>query len=514
MINSDHTIGAVGGSNPTTSQPVQPQSQETGEGARFGRTVSTGDSNNIVSVRTPNLSHSQTVRSATLSPDGRFVKVDNVDEKAILSNITSPNSVSPHDVSSKGTQWAADEADLKVWQEGRSTKPRKMKKKKKCSGSADKPFSGVSLVASRYHGNPNYHTVQGQQVMDKNPESRYCQRSTGASASPDVPATDDDSWSFQLSAGPESGKVYLTRPKFRPLYMTPLVDIGANLVKDSFNLPRVIAEASRAGVGSIMVTGTSISASKKAQKLVDQWSEPSAKATEACGFSDSPPCSLYYTVGCHPHHAKNFHRDGGIREMREILEQGDRHCIAVGECGLDYDRKWSSPEVQRTVFRKQLALAAELKKPLFLHERLAHDDFMGILADYINQLPSPAMACVHCFTGNSEQLQAYLDLGCSIGITGWIGDKRNKDLVKALRSVSWETLRERLMVETDAPFLEPYLVMPPRLEHRRGGKRENDNEPANLPYVIHALSQVLRVDGEEIAAATTDNARRIFSLGD
>lgn len=127
MINSNNTTGTVGGSNPNTSQPVQPQLQEAGEGARFGRTVSTGDSNNILSVRTPDFSHSQTGRSTTSSPDGRFVKVD--DEKAILPNITSPSSVSPHGVSSKGTQWAADEADLKVWQEGRS-KPRKMKKRR------------------------------------------------------------------------------------------------------------------------------------------------------------------------------------------------------------------------------------------------------------------------------------------------------------------------------------------------------------------------------------------------
>ncbi|WP_422137358.1 TatD family hydrolase [Endozoicomonas sp. ALC020] len=457
MINSNNTTGAVGGSNPITSQPVQPQPQEAGEGACFGRTASTA-------------------------------------------------------FSSKGTQWAADEADLKVWQEGRS-KPRKMKKKKKGSGSADKPSSGVFPVAFRYLGNPNYPAVQGQQVLDQGLESRYCQRSSEAAASPDAPARDDEASGFQLAARPESGKVNLTRPRFKPLYTTPLVDIGANLVKDCFDLPQVLAEASRAGVGSIMITGTSISASKKAQKLVAQWPKPSAKAAEACGFLDSSPCSLYYTVGCHPHDAKNFHREGGIREMRKILKQGDRHCIAVGECGLDYDRKWSFPDVQRTVFTEQLELAAELKKPLFLHERLAHDDFIGILKDHINQLPSPAMACVHCFTGNSEQLQAYLDLGCSIGITGYIGDKRNEDLVKALRSVGWETLRERLMVETDAPFLEPYLVMPERLENRRGGRRRNDNEPANLPYVVHALSQVLGVDGEEIAAATTDNARRIFSLG-
>lgn len=428
--------------------------------------------------------------------------------------ITSPNSVPPHDAGSKGTHWVADEADLKVWQEGRSTKSRKIKKKKRCPGSADKPFPGVSPVASRYLGKPDYNPVPGQQVMDKGLESRYCQPSTEVSASLDAPARDDECSHFQYAARPELGKLYLTRPRYRPQYMTPLVDIGANLVKECFDLPQVVADASRAGVGRIMITGTSISASQKAQKLVDQWPEPSANATESCGFSDSSPCSLYYTVGCHPHHARDFHRDGGIRQLRKILEQGDSHCIAVGECGLDYDRRWSSPEVQRTVFRKQLALAAELKKPLFLHERLAHDDFVGILADHINQLPSPAMACVHCFTGNSEQLQAYLDLGCSIGITGWIGDNRNKDLVKALRSVGWEALRDRLMVETDAPFLKPYLVMPQRLEHRRGGKRANDNEPANLPYVIHALSQVLGVDGEEIAAATTDNARRIFSLGD
>ncbi len=440
----------------------------------------------------------------------------------IPANITSSNSVSSHDVNSKGTQVAVGESDLEVWQEGSSSKARKIKKKKRRSGSSAKPSSGVSPVASRYLGNPDCNAVQGQQAMsDKGLKSRFCQSSTGAAASSDAPARGRDSSGFQLAARPGLSKVYLTPPESRPRYKVPLVDIGANLVGHRFeDLPRVIADASRAGVGSIMITGTSIPVSKKAQKEVDRWllqSPHSTKATEACASTDSSRCSLYYTVGCHPHKARDFKKDGGIPEMKKILERGDSRCIAVGECGLDYVREWSSPKnVQREVFREQLVLAAQLQKPLFLHERGAHEHFIEILADHINQLPSPAMACVHCFTGNIEELQAYLDLGCSIGITGWIGSTRNKALVAALRSVGWEALRDRLMVETDAPFLKPYLVMPPQLDHRPGGrgKRENDNEPANLPYVIHTLSQVLGVDGEEIAAATTENARRIFSLAD
>ncbi|WP_422462158.1 TatD family hydrolase [Endozoicomonas sp. ALB115] len=436
-------------------------------------------------------------------------------------NITSSNPVSSHDVSNEGKQAAANESDLKVWQEGSSSKARKTKKKKSRSGASDKPFSGASPCASRYLDNPAYPAVQEQQTRpDRGLKSRHCQRSTKTAASPDVTARGRDSSDFQLVARPELSKANLTPAEFRPRYKTPLVDIGANLIGHRFDdLSRVIADASRSGVGRIMITGTSIALAKKVQKTVDKWlkqSPHSTRAAGACASADSSRCSLYYTVGCHPHKARNFKQDGGIPEMEKIIERGGSHCIAVGECGLDFVREWSPKNVQRDVFREQLELAVQLKKPLFLHERGAHKQFIEILTDYINQLPSPAMACVHCFTGNSEQLQAYLDLGCSIGITGWIGNTRNKDLVGALRSFGWEALRDRLMVETDAPFLKPYLVMPRQPDHGSGGrgKRQRDNEPANLPYVIHALSQVLGVDGEEIAAATTENARRIFSLVD
>ncbi|MGI2029813.1 TatD family hydrolase [Endozoicomonas acroporae] len=431
----------------------------------------------------------------------------------IPANITSSNPASSHDVSCEGKHAAADESDLKVWQEGSSSKAWKNKKKK--------GRSGASPCASRYLDNPDYPAVQEPQTRpDRGLKSRHCQRSTKTAASPDVTARGRDSSDFQLAARSELSKVKLTPAEFRPRYKTPLVDIGANLVGHRFgDLSRVIANASRSGVGRIMITGTSIALAIEAQKAVDKWLKQSPHATGAagaCASADSSRCSLYYTVGCHPHKARNFKQDGGIPEMKKIMERGGSHCIAVGECGLDFVREWSPKNVQRDVFREQLELAVQLKKPLFLHERGAHKQFIEILTDYVNQLPSPAMACVHCFTGNSEQLQAYLDLGCSIGITGWIGNTRNKDLVGALRSVGWEALRDRLMVETDAPFLKPYLVMPRQPDQLRGarGKGQSDNEPANLPYVIHALSQVLGVDGEEIAAATTENARRIFSLVD
>ncbi|WP_257266910.1 TatD family hydrolase [Endozoicomonas sp. ONNA2] len=418
----------------------------------------------------------------------------------IPGNITSTgSSVSSNDLGSKGAQAATDESDLQVWAEGRS-KARKIKpKKKRRSDSSGKSFSGAALCA---YNNPGHSNVQG--LFDKGLESRHCQRSTGAAATSDTPARRHSD--VRLAARPGSNKVLLNRPESRPQYKAPLVDIGANLAGHKFgNLPLVIANAVSAGLGSIMITGTSIAVSKMAQETVNNWLHDGLHSSKAS--SDSSRCALYYTVGCHPHNARDFQKDGGIAEMRKILERGGSHCIAVGECGLDYDRDWSPPpKVQIDVFEEQLELAAELKKPLFLHERKAHDDFIKSLKKYINQLPSPIMACVHCFTSNSEHLKAYLDLGCSIGITGWVGGNNNKDLVDALSSVGWHALRDRLMVETDAPFLKPYQVMPK--------SSDSKNEPANLPYVVHALSQVLSVDGEEIAAVTTENARRIFSLGD
>ncbi len=415
----------------------------------------------------------------------------------------------------------SDRSDLgEDWQWAGKSGARKGKKKKR-SGFAGKSVAGYPPCAARHHKNLNLGSAEGQQaVAEIGLQFQFSRPSTEASLQPTEATRGNDSTGFQLA--PARGiKVTLTPLAARPRYDTPLTDIGANLVKNERfpNLPEVLAEAVRSGVGTIIITGASIPLSRQARNIVMRRQKPSSvpdrvtdQATAAGASSAAPRCSLYYTVGCHPHHAKDFLKHGGILAMKEILERDRGRCVAVGECGLDYEHEYSPVEDQSDVFEQQLALAVEMQKPLFLHERKAHDDFKKMLGDYIEQLPAKKMACVHCFTGNSEALQNYIDMGCSIGITGWIAGDKNRDLVEALQTVGWDVLRDRLMIETDAPFLCPFQVMSPEDNPRMDFKKRMDNVPANLPYVVYALSEVLGVDPEEIAAATSRNAREIFLL--
>ncbi|WP_448217325.1 TatD family hydrolase [Endozoicomonas sp. 2B-B] len=400
------------------------------------------------------------------------------------------------------------------------SRARKGKKKKR----SDKSVADYPPCAARHRTNPSQGAAQGQQALvNIGLKFRYRQNSTLAGLQRTDSDRGDASTGSQLIPAKKGAKVKLKSLLERPRYDTPLIDIGANLVGNSRfqNLHAVVADAARSGVGTIILTGSSIPVSRQVQNEVMKWGKPfpvSGRETDqamAIGdSSDALRCSLYYTVGCHPHDARDFLKDGGIPAMKKMLKKDRKRCIAVGECGLDYNRKYSPVEDQKEAFRQQLALAVEMKKPLFLHERDAHDDFKEILVDYIEQLPVKKMACVHCFTGNSEALQDYIDLGCSIGITGWIAGGCNRDLVEALRTVGWDVLRDRLMIETDAPFLCPFQVMPRKDNPVKGSKKRVDNVPANLPYVVHALSVILGVDAEEIAAATTRNAREIFTIFD
>jgi TatD DNase family protein len=172
--------------------------------------------------------------------------------------------------------------------------------------------------------------------------------------------------------------------------------------------------------------------------------------------------------------------------------------VAIGECGLDYNRNFSPPDVQRRWFESQVQLACELDMPLFLHERDATSDQVEILKHYRNDFPA---AVIHCFTGDADALRAYLDLDLHIGITGWICDERRghhlHELVKDI------TLN-RLMIETDAPYLMPRTIKP-RPKTRR-------NEPMNLPHVLATIAKCLGKTESEIAAATSATATVFFGL--
>jgi len=259
-----------------------------------------------------------------------------------------------------------------------------------------------------------------------------------------------------------------------------LIDIGSNLTHESFAPDRdaVLARARGAGVLRQVVTGADLTSSVRAAAL-----------------ADAHPAELSCTAGVHPHHALSF--DAGRREELYELLQGP-HVVAVGECGLDYYRNFSPPAVQRSAFVAQLEVASVVRKPVFLHQRDAHDDFLSILREYRSSLCG---GVAHCFTGDRAQLEDYLALGLYVGVTGWVSDERRG---QALREALPYVPADRLMLETDAPYLLPRDLIA-QCKSRR-------NEPAFLPHIARAVANVRGETLESVAAATTRNALEFFSL--
>ena len=252
-----------------------------------------------------------------------------------------------------------------------------------------------------------------------------------------------------------------------------LIDIGANLTHSSFahDLPQVLERAHAAGVVQLVVTGADAEGSRAASAL-----------------ALAHPGLLFATAGVHPHHASNFDADTETL-LRELHARPE--VVAVGETGLDYHRNFSPRDAQLFAFERQLELAATVGKPLFLHQRDAHADFLACLDNARGRL---GHAVVHCFTGEKSELFDYLDRDCHIGITGWICDERRgvhlRELVKSIPA-------DRLMLETDSPYLLPRNVRP-MPAHRR-------NEPMHL---AHICAEVARDRGEE-AATTAANATAV-----
>jgi TatD DNase family protein len=260
----------------------------------------------------------------------------------------------------------------------------------------------------------------------------------------------------------------------------PLVDIGLNLAHDSFDHDRdhVVAAAVEAGVAHMVITGSTLESTRAAIEHVR-----------------TAPRRFRATAGIHPHHAREFH-DPDVHELRELMSAPE--VGAAGECGLDYFRNFSPHPDQERVFRCQLELAVEVGKPVFLHQRDAHDPFVAILRDY---LPRLAGGVAHCFTGESRELDDYLSLGLSVGITGWICDERRG---QHLRELVRRIPLDRLMLETDAPYLLP-RDLEPRPKTRR-------NEPRYLPHILETVAQCRGEAAEVVAAATTRNALAFFGF--
>ena len=191
---------------------------------------------------------------------------------------------------------------------------------------------------------------------------------------------------------------------------------------------------------------------------------------------------------------KTWRRDG-LEALRALA--ADPAVRALGETGLDFNRNYSPKPAQLAAFEAQLELACEIELPLFVHDRDASTEVHRLLARYRDRL---AGVVVHCFTADGAALDAYLDIECHIGITGWVCDTRRGG---ALRALVPRIPTELLLVETDAPFLRPHNA--PKARGRR-------NTPALLPYVIATLAELRGVEPESLAATTTQNARHLFGI--
>jgi len=258
------------------------------------------------------------------------------------------------------------------------------------------------------------------------------------------------------------------------------IDIGCNLSHESFDrdCPEVVARAVENDVVQLVLTGASIGGSERALELAQQ-----------------NPARLRATAGIHPHLAEQAD-EPALSRLAAL--HAEPLVVAAGECGLDYFRDLSPRSDQCHAFEAQLELAQTAGLPVFLHQRDAHEDFRAILARYRDRLGA---VVVHCFTDTRKALFDYLDLDCHIGITGWVCDERRGLELKALVA---EIPDNRLMLETDAPYLKPRNLRPKVRTHR--------NEPCWLPWIGGTVAATRGVAPAVLARQTSANARAFFDL--
>ncbi|WOG25370.1 TatD family hydrolase [Endozoicomonas sp. 8E] len=259
-----------------------------------------------------------------------------------------------------------------------------------------------------------------------------------------------------------------------------LVDIGVNLTDKQFSEDRdeVVARAVKAGVNTMILTGTSVDASEQALELAEKYSD-----------------YCYSTAGIHPHDAKNA-TESCYKALKELFQAPP--VVAAGEMGLDFNRDFSPRPIQETVFQQQLQLAVEAGLPAFCHERDAAERFTAITREFRDHLDG---LVVHCFTADKKALYQYLDLDMHIGITGWVCDERRGTHLHPLLK---EIPANRLMIETDAPWL-----LPRSMDKKPKSRR---NEPAYLSWVVKTIAEQTGKSYWQVAKETSQTARNFFNL--
>ena len=258
-----------------------------------------------------------------------------------------------------------------------------------------------------------------------------------------------------------------------------LIDIGANLSHPQLydQLEKIVNNIISSETQSVIITSSNLEDTIIALDIINKY-----------------PDLFHTTVGYHPHNAKDF--------KSEHFDLIDNYCkqkeiVAIGECGLDYYREYSSVDEQMFCFEKHLMIAKKNDMPIFLHERKAHKDFVSILKKYKDNINK---AVVHCFTGDKSELKSYIDMDCYIGITGWISDlSRGKHLHDIIKYIP----KDRLMIETDSPYLMPKNVPI---------KNNGINEPSYLIYVAETIAECLNKDVNYVKQISINNTKEFFSI--
>ena len=261
--------------------------------------------------------------------------------------------------------------------------------------------------------------------------------------------------------------------------MSELFDIACNFSSNRYDndLHEVIKNAKNNNVTKFLVVSASINDVDKIYSIYQKYKS-----------------DCFFFIFTHPHHANEINSDS-IKKMRILVQ--DLKPSSIGETGLDFFRNLSTLEEQIFAFEEQIKLSIEFNKPLFLHQRDAHNEFIKIIMKYKNDINK---AVVHCFTGTQKQLDTYLNLGFCIGLTGWICDeRRNVELRKSIKNIPVD----RLMIETDSPYLIPRnLIIKPK---------NNRNEPSYLPHIAKEIADIINIDLSKLIDITYKNSISFFS---
>lgn len=260
--------------------------------------------------------------------------------------------------------------------------------------------------------------------------------------------------------------------------MTGLTDTHCHLTNDRLaaRAQAVLEEARAAGVVACITAASDVADSRAAAEL-------------AGGLE-----GVYCSAGVHPHEAKDA-QEGYVGQLEQIIRGAGKKCVAVGEIGLDYHYDFSPRDRQRQVFGEQLELAARLRLPVIVHCREAVEDTLAMLAGAAGRVAG----VIHSFTGDSAEVRRFLDQGWHIGFAGILTFKT----AQANREAASLVPAEKLLVETDAPYLSPEPV-----------RKVFPNVPAHVLHTARLLAELRGVSLEVLAGQTTANACRLFGLGE